>query len=112
MGRGQWQFKVHCFGLCNAPAIFEHLMERLLEGIPSTESFFFRFLTCYCLTKPNIEVAELQQTESQAVIVNSACSSAVCVLVRRHNSQEAELIYWYYYSEIILAVIGVCVCVY
>lgn len=34
IGQGSWKCKVMPFGICNAPATFEHLMERVLPDIP------------------------------------------------------------------------------
>lgn len=40
-GRGLWQFRVLCFGLCNAPATFERLMEKVLAAIPRQECLVY-----------------------------------------------------------------------
>ncbi|KAI3372707.1 hypothetical protein L3Q82_023170 [Scortum barcoo] len=40
-GRGLWQFRVLCFGLCNAPATFERLMEKVLADVPRQECLVY-----------------------------------------------------------------------
>ncbi|KAJ8413752.1 hypothetical protein AAFF_G00082590 [Aldrovandia affinis] len=39
--RGLWQFHVLSFGLCNVPATFERLMDRVLAGIPRKECLVY-----------------------------------------------------------------------
>lgn len=40
-GRGLWQFRVLSFGLCNAPATFERLMEKVLADFPLQECLVY-----------------------------------------------------------------------
>ena len=40
-GRGLWQFQVLSFRLCNAPATFARLMDRVLSGIPRQQCLVY-----------------------------------------------------------------------
>ncbi|UYV73076.1 K02A2.6-like, partial [Cordylochernes scorpioides] len=44
IGSGLWQFNVMSFGLCNAPATFECLMEAILQGL-ATETCMIHWMT-------------------------------------------------------------------
>jgi hypothetical protein len=42
-GQGLWQFTVMSFGLCNAPATFERLMETVLRGLTSDSCLVYLY---------------------------------------------------------------------
>ncbi|XP_076838708.1 retrovirus-related Pol polyprotein from transposon 412 isoform X1 [Brachyhypopomus gauderio] len=41
IGKELWQFNVLPFGLCNAPATFERLMEKVLRGVPNSKCLVY-----------------------------------------------------------------------
>jgi len=43
---GQWQFKAMPFGLCNAPATYSRLVQKVLEGIPTSIALPYLDDTC------------------------------------------------------------------
>ena len=55
-GRGLWQFKVLSFGLCNAPATFARLMDRVLSGIPCQQCLVSLRCTLECIQAAGLKL--------------------------------------------------------
>ena len=78
-GSGLWQIKVMPFGLCNAPAMFEHLMEQVLVGLPVSTALvyldilipgrsFSQQITNICEVFGRLKKAKLKLTPKKCIL--------------------------------------------
>ncbi|CAK1587290.1 unnamed protein product [Parnassius mnemosyne] len=84
-GKGLWQFKVMPFGLCNAPATFERLMELVLTGLIGDACLVY--LDEIIIVGRTFE-EHLQNLERVLMKIQSAnlkLSSKKCSLFKRQN---------------------------
>jgi len=82
-GSGLWQFKVMPFGLCNAPATFERLMEQVLIGLPMSVALVY--LDDIIVPGHSFcqQIANLRQVFEQLRKAKLKLSPRKCVLFQR-----------------------------
>ncbi|CAI5678540.1 unnamed protein product [Oreochromis niloticus] len=83
IGQGLWQFRVMPFGLCNAPATFERLMERVLKDIPRARCVVY--LDDLLTHAKDFEqaVANLREHANADALSRRPCSADECRYCRR-----------------------------
>ncbi len=81
-GCGLWQFTVMPFGLCNAPATFERLMELVLSGLPWSVCLLFLDDILVHARTFDEEIFNLRQVFSRLRVANLKLNPKKCVLFR------------------------------
>ncbi|GFT76639.1 retrovirus-related Pol polyprotein from transposon 17.6 [Nephila pilipes] len=91
-GQGLWQFKVMPFGLCNAPATFERLMETVLRGL-SPEACLI-YLDDIIIVERDFEeqLNNLRKVLEKLKQANLKLNPAKCNLFRREVSYLGHII--------------------
>ncbi|XP_076851923.1 heat shock 70 kDa protein 12B [Brachyhypopomus gauderio] len=83
IGAGLWHFKVLPFGLCNAPATFERLMERVLSGVPSSKCVVYLDDVLVHATGFESALANLELVLGLVKEANLSLNPAKCNLLQR-----------------------------
>ncbi|KAJ8351980.1 hypothetical protein SKAU_G00234560 [Synaphobranchus kaupii] len=86
IGQGLWQFRVMPLGLCNAPATFERLMERVLAAIPRSRCVVY--LDDLLVHASNFQQALANLTDMLAAICHAGLrlNPKKCQLLRRETA--------------------------
>ena len=82
-GSGLWQFNVMPFGLCNAPATFERLMEQVLFGLPMSVALVYLDDIIVPGQSFSQHIANLQQVFERLRKAKLKLSPKKCILFQR-----------------------------
>ena len=87
-GSGLWQFKVIPFGLCNAPATFERLMEQVLVGLPASTALVY--LDDILIPGRSVaqQISNLHEVFERLKKVKLKLSPKKCILILGHVVSE------------------------
>ncbi|KAK3108631.1 hypothetical protein FSP39_012081 [Pinctada imbricata] len=93
-GGGLWQFTVMAFGLCNAPATFERLMERVLSGLSFDVCLVYLDDIIVKSTTFQGHLTNLQKVFDRLEVANLKLNPTKCEFVARilWSSQSVELV--------------------
>ena len=82
-GAGLWQFTVMPFGLCNAPATFERLMDRVLKGVELSTALVYLDDILVHAKSFEIHIAKLKVVLERLRQAGLKLSPKKCSLLRR-----------------------------